>query len=352
MLPRPLTVTALHNVALNLSLAAGASTVWGAAHATDAAVLLDAAYGITNLTFEAPVVEPPCTSRDCDGYEPRQQWYLSPGTGRLSLALFSANMYRCYEGSSGCYNFSGAHLPAVDDFCLARVAAISNDGLDTEAGGVHAWGGPLAGGAFVVALENRDAKDAPSAEARWSWLEAAGVGESTTFCVTELYSGRVMGPHMGGVQLPLPGHDAVVLRLVGCAAPPAPAPGSVAWLPAAAFSLAPGDRWAPRGTANGTVVLSKWGGASAVVACPVNATTPPFATRLGLVYGVGSSNGFMRVSVNGAVQATINTFAASTSYWNEAVFELKGLPNHPLWVLAVEGRGRRAARTRLWRWWG
>jgi hypothetical protein len=135
----------------------GATTVWGAAHATDSAALLDAAYGITNLTFEAPVVAPPCTNRDCDGYEPRQSWYGSPTTGRLSLARFSANMYRGFEGSSGCYNFSGGHLPAIDDFCLARVLAISNDGLDTDAGGVHAWGGPLAGGAFVGVLTRSSA---------------------------------------------------------------------------------------------------------------------------------------------------------------------------------------------------
>jgi hypothetical protein len=338
-LPQPLTVTRLDNVALNRSLAAGATTVWGASHGSDAASLLDAAYGITNLTFEAPVVAPPCTSRGCDGYEPRQSWYWSPTTGRLSLALFSANMYRCYEGSSGCYNFSGAHLPATDDLCLARVLAISNDGLDTEVGGVHAWGGPLAGGAFVIALENRDPVAAPSAVARWAWLEAPGVGDATPFCVTELYSGEDLGAHVGGVALPLPAHDAVVLRLEGCAAPPPPPRPNVTFLPAAAFALAPADRWAPRSTPNGTVVLSKWGGASAIVASPVNATAPPFATRLGLLYGTGASNGFLTVTVNGAPQPPINTFAESTSYANEAVFELKGLPNHPLWVLGVQATG-------------
>lgn len=337
-LPAPLTITHVVNVALNLSLAAGESTVWGALHGADNASLLDAAYGITNLTFEATVVEPPCTDRGCDGYEPRQSWYWSPATGRLSLALFSANMYRCYEGSSGCYNFAGSHLTTVDDLCLTRVQSISNDGLDTNVGGVHAWGGPLSGGAFVIALENRDATDAPAAEARWSWLEAAGVGDDTTFCVTELYSGHGLGQCTGGVALPLPSHDAVVLRLEACSPPPSP-PRNFTFLPAAAFTLSPSDRWGPRETSNGTIYLSKWGGASAVAASLVNATAPPFPTALGLVYGTGASNGFLRVSVNGAVQSTINTFAPSTSYWNEAVFELRGLPNHPLWVLTVEATG-------------
>ena len=213
-LPRATSMTPLVNAALNLSLAAGESTVWGGLHGRDnATVLLDAAFGLTNLTFEATVIEPPCTNRDCDGYEPRQSWYWSPSTGRLSLALLSSNNYACYEGSAGCYDFTGKHLPAVDDFCLSRVLAISNDGLDTDASGVHAWGGPLAGGAFVIALENRDTADAPAAVARWAWLEAPGVGDATAFCVRELYADSALGVFTGGLTLPLPGHDAVVLRL-------------------------------------------------------------------------------------------------------------------------------------------
>ena len=331
----------LRSVALNLSLSAGESTVWGARHGTDNATLLDGAYGITNLTLEASVTPPPCTDRDCDGYEPRQTWYLSPLTGRLSLALFSGNMYRCFEGSSGCYDFSGAHLPVTEDQCLTRVAAISNDGLDTDVGGVHAWGGPLAGGDFAMVLENRDGAAAPAAIARWSWLEWPGVGDGSAFCVRELFSGRDLGPHVGGLTLPLPSHDAVVLRLHACAAPPPPPPaGNVTRLPASAFLLSPPDRWAPRSSPNGTVFLSKWGGASAVAASLVNATAPPFASALGLVYGMGSSNGYMRVSVNGAVLATLNTFSSNgTSYASEAVFQLKGLPNHPLWVVTVEATG-------------
>ena len=211
-LPQPNTLTHLESVALNASLAAAPGTVWGGRHYSDNVSLLDAAYGITNLTFEATVVAPPCSSRDCEGYSPRQTWYWSPSTRRLSLALFSANMYHCSEGSSGCYEFSAQYPPATDDLCLSRVLSISNDGLASQVDGVHVWGGPLAGGAYVVALENRGS-DTDSAAARWAWLEAPGVGDDTVFCATELFSGKALGSLTGGVTLPLPEHDAAVLRL-------------------------------------------------------------------------------------------------------------------------------------------
>lgn len=339
-LPSPLTITHLLNLQLNASLAAGRSTVWGAAQGKENATLLDAAFGITNLTFEATVLEPPCTGRDCDGYEPRQSWYFSPASGHISLALFGlGNNYHCYEGSAGCYDFTTDHSPAIDDFCLTRVLAISNDGLDTGTGGVHAWGGPLANGDFAMVLENRDGQDAGAAVARWAWLEAPGIGDATTFCAQELYSGRALGNFTGGLEIPLPSHDAVVLRLTPNCAAPHPYPSNVTHLPAAAFALSPADRWAPRATANGTIFLSKWGGATAVAASLVNATAPPYPTAVGLVYGLGSSNGYARVSLNGAVVAAqLNTFAAATGT-AEAVFQLKGLPNHPLWVLTMEATG-------------
>lgn len=93
IVPQALTVTHIINAAMNLSLAVGTSTVWGTRHQEDNNTLLDAAYGITNMTFEPTIFEPPCSDRGCDGYEPRQSWYWSPVTGRLSLSLFSANMY-------------------------------------------------------------------------------------------------------------------------------------------------------------------------------------------------------------------------------------------------------------------
>jgi hypothetical protein len=118
------------------------------------------------------------------------------------------------------------------------------------------------------------------------------------------------------------------------------------FLPSSAFTFAPADRWSPRAIAGGAVVqLSKWGSAAAIIASAVNATAPPTARRLGLVYGVGSSNGFLRVTVNGVVvNESIDTYNATTAYSSEYVVELSPnvnhLPNSPLWVLIAEATGR------------
>jgi hypothetical protein len=207
----PRTLGGLVNVALNASLTVGDSTLYGAVHGKDPIPLLDAAYGITNLTFAPFVAEPPCHDRSCDGYAPAQNWYWSPSSGRLALALMASNIYRCFEGS--CYVLTN-HLPGTTDQCLARVAAISNDGVDSDVAGVHVWGGPLSGGAFVMALENRGAAAAP-ADAQWAWLEAPGVGPATSMCVRELFTNASLGVHVGGISLPAVGsHDIAVLRLV------------------------------------------------------------------------------------------------------------------------------------------
>lgn len=209
--PRPLTTTGLVNVALNLSLTAGDSTVYGAVHGSDPVPVPDAAYGITNLTFTPYAPEPPCNNRGCDNYVPEQTWYWSPSTGRISLALMSANIYRCFEGS--CYTLTG-HLPTYTDFCLSSVQAISNDGVDTNVGGVHVWGGPLSGGAYVLAIENRGAT-AATGTAFLRWLEVPGIGDATTFCARELFSDTALGSNLvGSVSLTVQSHDTAVLRVV------------------------------------------------------------------------------------------------------------------------------------------
>lgn len=113
------------------------------------------------------------------------------------------------------------------------------------------------------------------------------------------------------------------------------------FVPTSSISFLPADRWSTRGGGpNGTLVyLSKWGSATAVASGAVNATEPPFPTKLGLLYGMGSSNGYARVAVNGAVIDTINTFGSTTNYTNEFNVSLSGLPNHPLWVMTIEATG-------------
>jgi hypothetical protein len=123
----------------------------------------------------------------------------------------AANAFRCFEGP--CYN-STAHLPAPVDLCLAHVSVISNDGTDASVPGVHVWGGPLAGGSFVVGIENRGSS-ATDAEAKWAWLEAPGLDGGTSACVRELFSDKMLGVFVGGVTVSsLGSHDIALLRVL------------------------------------------------------------------------------------------------------------------------------------------
>ena len=64
-----------------------------------------------------------------------------------------------------------------------------------------------------MALQNRDAV-AANITARWAWLEAPGVGDATSFCGTELFSGaKLPGALVGGVSWSVPPHDIAVIRL-------------------------------------------------------------------------------------------------------------------------------------------
>ena len=210
-LPAPGAVSGLLNVALGgAALTVGESTLYGAVHGSDPVPLPDAAYGITNLTFAPFAPEPPCTSRACDNYVPAQSWYHSHASGTLALASMASNIYRCFEGS--CYVLT-SHLPATVDSCLARVAAISNDGVDADVPGVHVWGGPLAGGAFVMALENRGSAPV-NATGQWAWLEAPGLGPASAVCARELFTGAPLGVLVGGVTVEVGVHDIALLRLV------------------------------------------------------------------------------------------------------------------------------------------
>jgi hypothetical protein len=210
LVPKPFTVTGLINVALNMSLTVGDSTVYGAVHGNDPMPLLDAAYGITNLTFSPFAPEPPCNNRNCDNFVPEQSFYFSPSTQHISLALMAANIYRCFEGS--CYELTN-HLPASTDLCLSEVAQISNDGVDTNIGGIHVWGGPLANGTFVIAIENRGTS-AALGTAQVAWLEAPTFTPETSFCARELFNDTMLGVYTGQFSLTVQPHDTAVIRIV------------------------------------------------------------------------------------------------------------------------------------------
>lgn len=93
-----------------------------------------------------------------------------------------------------------SHYPATSDLCLAHVAAISNDGVDTAVPGVHVWAGPLANGDFVMALDNRDATSGQGVAA-FSLLEAPGVGPDTRLCVRDLFNNATLGVHQGSITV-------------------------------------------------------------------------------------------------------------------------------------------------------
>lgn len=202
LLPRPTSVGGLINVALNMSLMAANSTVYGVRHGTDVQPLLDAAYGLSNLTFGAYTPEPPCASRDCDNYVPQQTFYASPTTGTIALAMYAANM---------CDGLT-AHLPAPSNLCLAHVASISNDGVDMDIKGVHVWAGPLSGNTYVMALDNRDTHPTVGV-APFSLLEVAGIGPESKMCVRDLYADTSLGVYVGSITLTVPPHDIFVLKL-------------------------------------------------------------------------------------------------------------------------------------------
>eukprot|EP00729_Bicosta_minor_P005235 gene5235-13696_t len=193
----------------------GGSTLYGAAHGSDPS-LPDSFYGLTNLTLSEYAPEAPCTSRACDDYSPGQMWYWSPRLRTLNLGLMSANHYRCW--GPNCQQLT-SHMPTSAQLCLSHVLSydgnVGTNPHGATSDGDDVWGGALAGGDFVMALVNRNSSsDSETISARWAWLEAAGVGETTTFCVTELFSGEQLGHYAGGVQLPVPSHDIALLRLV------------------------------------------------------------------------------------------------------------------------------------------
>jgi hypothetical protein len=189
----------------------GASTLYAAVHGSDALPLPDANYGLNNITLQAFAPEAPCDSRACDDYAPGQMWYWSPSTAKLYLGHFAANNYRCF--GPNCYTLTG-HLPTAQASCLAHVLSYDgNVGTSAGSGATTAvWGGPLAGGDFVLVLVNAGAA-ATQVAAPFAALEAPGVGAASAFCVKELFSGDNLGMMTGGVNLFVNATDALMLRL-------------------------------------------------------------------------------------------------------------------------------------------
>lgn len=195
-------------------LAVANATLYGSVHGKDGQAVLDGAYGITQLILAPYAPEAPCHDRGCQDYDPSQSWYISPRSGTVRLAAGTAEGYRCYE--PGCYMLT-SHLPAYDELCLARVASISKNGVDPTTdvtGGTDVYGGPLANGAYVFGLLNRNGDGAGNAtiHVEFSWLDSEAIGDATTACVRELYSGTVVQA-TGKIDWSVAPHDMAVLRI-------------------------------------------------------------------------------------------------------------------------------------------
>ena len=200
-----------------LALAVAPSTAYARAHGSDSP-LPDAAYGVTNVTLAPYIVPPPCVlpHSGCNVFDPLQVWHFSALTGKAHLGLYAATQEHCFSDAKQpgtCYPPPGTpQLPTTTQLCLARVLAAANAPVLGHHSGHHTWGGNLAGGAFVVALQNRDASEA-RVTARWAWLDEPAVGDDTTFCVSELVNNTRLGPLVGGIELEVGGRDIAVLRL-------------------------------------------------------------------------------------------------------------------------------------------
>ena len=109
-------------------------------------------------------------------------------------------------------------MPTYDEFCLARVASISAYGVDPSSdktGGTDVWAGPLAQGAFVFGLLNRNAIGSGSVVIKADWSMLGMPPPPGSVCVRELYSGRQSSVKASdGVSWAVAPHDLAVLRVV------------------------------------------------------------------------------------------------------------------------------------------
>ena len=109
-----------------------------------------------------------------------------------------------------------SHLPAYDELCLSRVASISNYGVDPtsdSSGGTDVYAGPLANGAYVFGMLNRNGDGSTTINATWSMLESTDIGDDSKACVRELFSGKT-SQVTGGVSWSVPAHDMAMFRVV------------------------------------------------------------------------------------------------------------------------------------------
>lgn len=205
------TVSALLHTLSGLALAVGNSTLFSAQQASsDQAPLPDAAYGAVALQLAAFQPTQPCTSRSCEGYSPEQLWYGPDALqGFLAQATYTASINHCRDGD--CYLLT-PRAPTYQHHCLAHVLSVRNAPSDSGRA-TEVWGGPLAGGGYVLGLLNVGSAAAAIA-APFSALGLQGVGQGSTFCARSLWAPAAsLGTRTGSITVTVQPHDLAVIRL-------------------------------------------------------------------------------------------------------------------------------------------
>jgi len=138
----------------------------------------------------------------------KQMWYYDPTESLLRMSTFTASINHKNDGEG--YTLT-PKVPTYQHHCLAHVLSTQNAG--TVSGDAEVWGGPLAGGEWVMAALNRGAASA-SIALNWTMLEVPSVTAQTEFDVRDLWAKKtLMTAQKGGFRATVPSHDIAIFRL-------------------------------------------------------------------------------------------------------------------------------------------
>ena len=192
----------------------------GSVSHTDRAVLQvpSAAYGATTLQMVARHDQQGCARRGCENYDDTQMWWFDPVDSLLRLSTYTASLNHAVNGgqqlTGGGTGYLTPKTPTYQHHCLAHV--LSNDDTGTAVGNTEVWGGPLAGGEWVMAALNRGGGNGTATIAlSWAMLGAANVTAASRFDVRDLWAGKlILRGQAGGLNATVPAHDIAIYRLV------------------------------------------------------------------------------------------------------------------------------------------
>ena len=143
----------------------------------------DSKYGVNHIGATSLVyqdAEVACTTRGCTQYFPSQMWYLDGVSGQLMSGNYTASINEQWLTSM---------VPAPSRRCLSAIH--SADMAGTPADNTEVWGGPLANGSLVVALQNRKAPNGTVVTAPISSL--LGTNEFFSFAMLAPAAARANG---------------------------------------------------------------------------------------------------------------------------------------------------------------